>query len=255
MQTARRFAGLIACLWALAGCGSGTALLHGASAPERSRSAGQIVADAGRAVGAAKGYVIDGWLRQNGQRLTLRVVVARGRLEQLAVTASGVSEQLLVLDQGAYLQGNRAFWAAHLGSRGALLAGRWLQIPLAEVPVIAGTLGRLQPRTLARCLVENHGTLSRGGRSTVAGQAAIVVRDAGDAPGSAPGTLAVAARGTPYPLQVTQSGDQRAGGPIDVCNDGQADSSRGVMKFSHWGAPPAVAPPAHPLVLHNSASV
>jgi hypothetical protein len=255
MMSTRRMAGLIACLAALAGCGSGTALLRGSSTPETGRSAAQIVIDAGRAVGAARGYVIDGWLRQDGQLLTLRVVVAHGDLQQLAVTASGVTERLLVLDQGAYLEGNRAFWDAHLGSRGDALAGRWLQIPLAEVPVIAGTLGRLQPRTLARCLVENHGTLSRAGRATVDGRSAIVVRDAGDAPGSAPGTLAVAASGIPYPLQVTQSGDQRAGGPIDVCNDGQADSSRGVMRFSHWGAPPAVAVPAHPLVLHNTASV
>ncbi len=255
MRSAWRIGGWLAAFAALSGCGSGTALLHRSGTREAGRSPAQIVADAGQAVGTARGYVIDGWLRQNGQALTLRVVVAHGSLEQLAVTASGVSEQLLVLAQGAYLQGNRAFWDAHLGTRGDALAGHWLQIPLTEVPVIAGTLGRLQPRTLARCLVENHGTLSRAGRSSVAGRSAIVVRDAGDAPGSAPGTLAVAASGTPYPLQVTQTGDQRAGGPIDVCNDGQPDSSRGVMRFSHWGAPPAVAAPAHPLVLHNTASV
>lgn len=96
---------------------------------------------------------------------------------------------------------------------------------------------------MSRCLVEDHGTLTLAGRTTIDGHSAILLKDAGNSPGSSPGVLAIAATGPPYPLRLTALGGQRAGGPIDVCNDGKASNARGTITFSRFrGVPPIQAP-------------
>jgi hypothetical protein len=63
----------------------------------------------------------------------------------------------------------------------------------------------------------------------------VIVRDAGNAPGSTPSTLAVAATGTPYPLRYVATGDARRGGPVDVCNTGKGGGATGTITLSQFG--------------------
>jgi hypothetical protein len=193
-------------------------------------------------------------MTENGVPLRLKIIVA-GRADLALSFATGAtSTQLLLISHSAYLRATKAFWQAHLGARGAALANRWIEVPPTSTGAITASLGPFAPTTLARCLVEDHGTLSIAGRTTIAGRPATLVRDAGDAPGAAPGTLAVAAAGTPYPLQFRATGPQRPGGPIDVCNDGKGSDTRGTATFSHFGSVPPLRPPSRSVRLHPSAS-
>ena len=94
-------------------------------------------------------------------------------------------------------------------------------------------LSHFATATIARCLTEDHGTLSAGGTTSINGQPAIVLRDAGDLPAPGPGRFSCHDR-PPYPLRLNATGRQRPGGHIDVCNNGQASSQDGTLAFSHF---------------------
>lgn len=150
----------------------------------------------------------------------------------------------------AYLRGDKAFWQLHAGSgtsaraRAARLAGHWLQVPATGHNSVTKSLGTLSPGTLARCLTEDHGTLSIAGHATVGGVRAVIVRDAGNAPGSTPSTIAVAATGAPYPLRYVATGKTRSGGTVDVCNDGKGDGATGTITLSQFGRVPEIHAPS-----------
>jgi hypothetical protein len=150
---------------------------------------------------------------------------------------------------------NGAFWVQHLGARGARLADRWIEVASSAGRSLDGSLGSLAPNVLARCLGEDHGTLTVAGKLTVEHRRAIVIKDAGNAPGSSPGVLTVAATGMPYPLTYTATGGTRAGGRIDVCNQGKADSAHGTITLSHFGQVPAIVAPPNPIKLAQSPSI
>jgi hypothetical protein len=200
---------------------STTANAIGAPRPngEASRSATQILADAASALRAARGFELQGAQIQGGQ--TLRV------------------------PKGFYVRANASFRTQQLGGRGAVLADRWIQ---TSSSALSSELAHFAPATMARCLTEDHGTLSIGGTTSVNGEPAIVIRDAGDLPGTQPGTLAVATTGPPYPLRLNAAGHQRAGGQIDVCNDGHSSGYQaGTLTFSRFSQIPPLPPPTDPI--------
>jgi hypothetical protein len=254
---------LIACVVGLTGCGSGGASRTGtgkqagsaAASGEAAKPPEQIVADATAAMRSARGYIMRGSITQNHQLLQLEVAAPDSRSLQVAFSINGASVSMVVLPSGSYLRGNTRFWMSHLGARAGTLANRWIQVPASHIQALTSSLGHFQPATLARCLAEDHGTLSLAGRTTVSGRPAVVIRDAGNVPGSSKGTLAVAATGTPFPLRAINDGGQRAGGRVDVCNDGRASQSRGSLTFSHFGAVPPLAAPRDPLRLGPNATV
>ncbi len=239
-----------ACLAVLAACGStgshhtaSTSAVSPGTSGEAGKPVGQILSDAAAALRSAHGYVMQGRLTQNGQSQQVRVVAGRDSLE-LAMSGPSGALTAIVLPGGAYIRVNQAFLNSHTGDHG-IGANRWIQIPPTSAQALASQLGQFSPTVAARCLVEGHGTLSRVGRTTVLGHPAVVIHDAGNIPGGAPGNLAVAASGTPYPLQVTETGNKRAGGRVDVCNDGRAASSRGQFTFSQFGSPPPITAPSN----------
>lgn len=238
------------CLAVLAACGSSSS--HHTTAPvrpgtsgEAAKPAGQILSDTATALRSAHGYVMQGDLTQNGQAQQVRVVAGSGSLE-LAMSGASGALSVIVLRTGAYIRVNQAFLSSHPGDHG-ILANRWIQIPATSAQTLAAQLGQFSPAVAARCLIEGHGTLSVAGRTTVTGHPAVVIRDAGNVPGGAPGTLAVAVSGPPYPLQIIETGNKRAGGRVDVCNNGQAESTRGQFTFSRFGSPPPITAPSNPL--------
>ncbi len=207
------------------------------------------MADASAALRDAHGFTAQGSIVEGSLRVRLRLADASRNSVDLSFAVGRTAAQLIRTQGGSYFRANRTFWTAHAGPRAAALADRWIEIPSVSSRSFTASLGQFAPDVLARCLAEDHGSLSSAGETTIAHRRAITIRDAGDAPGSSPGNLAVAATGIPYPLAYTATAGQRAGGRVDVCNQGKANTAHGTITFDHFGHVPPIAPPANPLRL------
>jgi hypothetical protein len=174
---------------------------------------------------------------------------------RLSVAVTRTSWQLIHLGPHSYLSCESGILGSACGTTGSQLTDRWIDLPVASSRAFTATLGSLAPNTLARCLTEDHGTLSIAGTTIVKHRRAIVVKDAGNAPGSSPGTLAIASAGSPYPLTLTVTGGKRAGGHIDVCNEGKATTETGRLTLGDFGHVPPIRAPANVLSLAQAPTV
>ncbi len=218
---------------------------------EASKAPQQVLADAAAALRAARGYELSGTAIKGKQRMQLQLIADSSLSLEMAAVIGPEAYQVLRTPNGLYVRANAAFWSAHLGARATVLANRWIHTPVS--PGLS-ELGTLAPATMARCLTENHGTLSIAGQAMVNGQSAVILKDAGDLPGSQPGTLAVAANGPPVPLRFTSTGHQRPGGHIDVCHTGSRVSLRGILTFSHFNQVQPIQPPLNAIQLPGGAN-
>jgi len=262
----------VVCLMALAGCGSSsshsasssassstsspasassTATTSAATSSAATSSGGeaakppaQILTDAASALRHAHGFAMQGSVNQGKQVVRVKLTTTSPSAIDLSFILGPSSAELIGLPKASYIKANATFWRAQAGPNAVKLAGKWIEVPSTSAHSLTSSLGGLSPSVLPRCLAENHGTLTHGGTTTVNGQSAIVIKDAGDKPGSTRSLLAVAATGTPYPLQYTATGAQRAGGPVDVCNSGKASNARGSLTFSEFGSVPPIKAPA-----------
>jgi hypothetical protein len=244
----------------LAACGSSSSSQSNGKASATagngvaSKAPAQIVAAAQSALRSANGFVATGTLTQSGQATRLEIVEAGTSKLEVQLNGSGKSAEIIVLPGAGYVRANLAFWSAQAGAAAATLANRWIELPATASRQLTSSLGHLAPGTLSKCLGENLGTLSPGGTTSVDGASAVVVREAGNAPGSNPGTLAVATRGPAYPLRVTSTGPTRPGGTVDSCNTGKGGDTEGSLTLSDFNHPPAITVPAHPVKLGGSSS-
>lgn len=226
------------CAVALAACGGGSS---GGYSP----TAQQAVRDAQSALRQANGFALTGALTQDGQPAKLSFSAdAKGSLD-LSIALGSRSFQVIILSGAAtYINGNAAFWTSASGSAAAALAGRWFKFSEAQAGQLTSSLGGFEPSNLPRCLGEGLGTLSLGGKTTVAGASAIVVHNAGNTPGSAAGELDVAESSPHYPLRLTNTSGTRPGGKVDVCNDGKGSHSIGAVSFTNFGHVKTISAPA-----------
>jgi hypothetical protein len=238
------------CLATLAACGSGgsqtthnTASSTAGVSHRESKSAAHMVAEAAAALRAAPSFAMHGTIIQNHQQLALRLTAIGAHTLDLSASTDGQSVRLIGLPHAAYIRANASFWRADAGARASALAGQWIEVPPSHAQIVTSSLGALAPATLSRCLSEDHGTLTSIGHAIIAGHPATLIKDAGDKPGSTPSVLAIASAGTPYPLRYTATGGQRAGGRIDVCNDGKASDARGTVTFGEFGHVPMIQAP------------
>jgi hypothetical protein len=211
---------------------------------EASKSPKQILADAASALRSATGFEFEATQSEGGKTTLVHVLVSPHSLA-FGASSGAAAYEVLKVPAGVYVRGNAGFWKQHLGARGAVLADRWIHRPGAALPP---ELTQVRPDAMARCLTEDNGKLSTAGTTSVNGRPAIVIRDAGNLPGTIAGTLAVATTGPPYPLRETVAGRQRAGGHIDKCNDGHASGYQtGTVTFSHFDQVPPLQAPAEAL--------
>lgn len=244
----------------VAACGSGGSRTSGTkpsaitSNGVVSKSPAQIVAAAQAALRSANGFVLSGSLHQGREAAHLQIVDGGGSKFQTRISEGGQTAEIIVLRDAGYVRANQEFWTAHGVAALAGLANRWIEAPASDTQQIASAFGLLAPDTLARCLGEDLGTLSRDGSTTVDGSHAVVIRQAGNVPGGNPGTLAVAASGPAYPLRITSTGPTRPGGKIDVCNNGKGDDTEGSLTLSHFGHAPAITAPPNPVKAGSTAS-
>jgi hypothetical protein len=207
---------------------------------EASKSPKQIVADAASALPAASGFDLRAAERVGGKTTQVRVLASPHSLE-FGASSGTASYEVLKVPAGLYARGSASFWRQHLGARGAVLADRWIH---GSSTTLSSELRQFAPATLARCLTEDNGTLSIAGTTSIDGRPAILIRDAGNLPGTVRGMLAVATTGPPYPLRAVEAGRHRAGGRVDVCNDGHPSGYQvSTVTLSNFNQIPPLQPP------------
>ena len=203
---------------ALAACGGSGSSGNGVS----SKSAGEILAASKAAATGASSVHVAGSLSSGATPITLDLDLVSGHGGRGKVSESGLSFELIVVDDTVYIKGSPAFYS-HFGgaAAAALFQGKWLRAPAGsgELASLASltNFGRLLEQTLA-----SSGTLVKGASTTVAGQPAIELRDA-----SKSGSLYVATTGQPYPIEIVKHG-----------------SETGHISFSDWNAHVSLAAPA-----------
>lgn len=234
-----------------AGAAGGSRRHHRSVTALAARSPRAILREAARALRHAGGYSMHADLRQNGARTIVDLSAVSSHRYEASTTTGRSSFELIVLSGRVYLRANIHFWRAQAGrsraarARARQLANRWLTLPPRNGRAVSRSLGTLAPGILARCLTEDHGRLMLERRRPIIDhRRALVVRDAGNAPGATPSTIAVSADGAPYPLRYVATGRTRRGGRIDVCNNGRGGGATGTISLGRFGATPAIQPPA-----------
>jgi hypothetical protein len=104
-----------------------------------------------------------------------------GRLA-LTISENGQTFALKLVGGDAYLRANAQYWVA-AGSTAnavALLADRWVKVPVASAPGLAQFRALTEPSTLGRCAIESGlGTVTVGGNTVIDGVPAVVLIDHG----------------------------------------------------------------------------
>jgi hypothetical protein len=189
-------------LFAMAsGCGSDTST---DSDGLEAKSPQEILNMTAKALRRVKSVHIESTDRSSG---SVKADVGLPNQLRLALKDKDSSASLLLADGSFYLKANAAFWRDNAAARQAeVLAGRWFKVPYSLAKDLTTAL---DPKTVSRCLLIEHGTLERGGTTTVNGQRTVLIIDRGDRPGSTPNKLFVSARGEPLPLRLLTTGKQR----------------------------------------------
>lgn len=187
-----------------------------------SKSADQIVAAAHDAANGLGSVHVAGTVATGARPVTMDLNLANGKGGRGSMSAAGLSFQIISLGQTAYFSGGQSFWQRFGGQAAAqLLQGKWLKAPAT------GSFGSLAKLTdmqaLFSKLLSAHGSLTKGGTSTVNGQKVIAINDSTQG-----GTLYVATTGKPYPIRVANTG----------ANGGQ-------LTFDRFNESIALAPPPH----------
>jgi hypothetical protein len=156
-----------------------------------------------------------GSMRVTGTTAADDVVIVRGKGASGSLSSNGERIRLVVTSDTAYLNANRTFWQqvqpAEVG-----LADHWVRLP-GGVSAVA-QLKDVSFTGLIATLSDEHGKVSKGARTTVAGQKVVALKLGGG------GTVYVATTGKPY-LVATRGG------------------TLGDATFSHWGSSFSITPP------------
>lgn len=189
---------------------------------------------------------MQGTVTVDGKRTVAKIDLEQPKNARIAFRQKNLSVELVVLRNSGYIKANEAFWKEQGARREAPdIADEWLEVPGSAAELREITKG-LDFATLSRCMTDFHGTLRVAGKETVNGQAAVVIVDKGDRPGTAPSKLFVATTGEPLPLRGTTTGKQRRGGKRDPeCNDPASRARPGdEITFSRYNEDLNITAPA-----------
>jgi len=207
----------------LAGCGSSGSSENGVAA----KSPTEILAATKAAAESASAVHVSGSLVSGGAPLTLDLSLVEGTGGKGRISENGLSFELIEVGGTVYISGSTEFYKHFAGPAAAqLLQGKWL-----KASATTGSLGPLGSLTDLKKLVNvalaQHGTLTKGAKTTIAGQPAIALTDTTQS-----GDLYVATTGQPYPIQISKSG---AGG--------------GSIAFGEWNKPVTITAPTNAISL------
>lgn len=188
-----------------------------------SQSPTQIVATAQKAAESAKSVRVTGTVSDSGTKLSLDLKILHGTGAEGKISEGPLSFELVRIGDSVYIKGSPAFYEHFAGSEAAkLLQGRWLKAPATSGEF--ATLGTLTDMSkLLSSVLGQHGSLQKGGTSTIEGKQVIAVKDA-----SKGGVLYVATKGKPYPIQLSKAG-----------------STGGKVTLTDWGAPVSITAPSN----------
>lgn len=183
-------ASLVACI---AGCGGASNNGIAAKSPDA------IVSAARNAIGSVKSVHVSGSIVNGGSRIALNLKLAARKGGSGRLSVNGLSFQIIVMKQVVYLSGSDSFWRHFGGSAAAqLFHGKWLRAPATGRLASLAALTDLQ--ALFGTALSIHGTLAKGGTSTVGAQKVVAVHDT-----TRGGTLYVATTGRPYPIEISNT--------------------------------------------------
>ena len=178
---------LAALALALAGCG-GSSSGNGIE----SKSPQEILEATKAAASTATSVHIQGTIVTGGKPISLDMELLRGKGGKGTISQEGFTIQIVQTGGAVYINGSAAFYKHVSGSAAAaLLQGKWLKAPansgeLASLAELTN-LGKLIDTALA-----GHGSVTKGGTTTVEGQKAVELKDA-----TKGGALFVAATASP----------------------------------------------------------
>lgn len=204
---------------ALCGCASGTASNNGLT----SKTPAQIVAAARAAATSAATVHVAGSILARPTPISLNMELVSRKGGQGRIVLEGLAIGLVNVDNSLYIKSSPAFYARFAGASAARrLRGWWLKGSAHGEALGALTALASLPSFMAQTL-SAHGSLTRAPNAELAGQTVIAVRDS-----SLGGTLYVASKGTPYPLEIVERG-----------------ARHGTLVFNKWNQPVSLEPPAH----------
>jgi hypothetical protein len=186
------------------GAGGVAALADGGEADKDPKA---IVADVKRDLGKVKSYHFAGNVTEDGTTAKLSGDVFASGQASVTVTEGTATVRMIVLPKAVYLKANAAFWKTSGGSKDGStlarkLAGRWVKEPAADGKDLTSLFADLTPRHVAKCIDAGTGTLTKQPSERIAGQDAIVLRDAGDKPGTTPGRIYLTPEAPVLPLRI-----------------------------------------------------
>jgi hypothetical protein len=208
---------LVVVALAVAGCGGGTP-----SNGEAKKPAEEVLADAAKAVAAAKSLRMSGSVNARGNPIRLDISAAKGKGTKGSIRLGGNDVQLIIIGNDGYMKAPASFWSS-LGVKGKSLAqlgaGRWLKFP-ADSPQFQPIVAFSDPTALFEQLKKSSGSLTNSGATTYKGQKVVALDY-----NAQNETLYVAATGKPLPVALT---NWLSGNALD---------------FSDWNKPVALVPP------------
>jgi hypothetical protein len=220
--------------------------LSGSTKPE------DAIAQAKTALGKVPNYALSGYeTDKEGTTKIAGSFTSSGPVDVVLKHGSATAH-LIALPKAVYIKGNSAYWKQVLSKKEASLAsklaGKWIKESAKAGADATSGFGDLSPKRAASCLDSHVGTLTNKGEKTVGGRKVIVLADAGDKPGSAPGQLWLDEE-TALPVRQLQTGPTKPGGTKDAaCDDddsGSDTTKKADFTLSKFGKAPKVVAPKH----------
>lgn len=191
-----------------------------ATSPESVR---EIIADAIAAAKTVHSYRAQGsFTDAQGSASVLAEVNSPTQLRMVEKRSSGEFEAVIYA-RNAYFKASRAYWTSQPNvtpAQAAVLADRWLRLPSAEGAQLAATVAsQVDLGKHARCWSGRESDFTVTGSGTVDGKPVVILRSAGAAPGTAPGTTYVSTTDPKIPLKTVTTGPVKPGGLPGCASD------------------------------------
>lgn len=224
----QRGTALLACLVlagiGLLGCGNDPPATPGIE----ESSADEILSKARAAAKAASSFRMAGEVREQGDAVALDLQFLKDKGVTGKVTVQGMTFEVLVVDQTAYLKADRATWEKAGAGQGAqILVGKYIKLS-SNTSGFGQIMEVADPQKLLDQALTPEGKVVKTTVKEVNGVSAIGLADQED---TKDGTLYVATEGEPYPVRV------------------ESASGQGSVDFSGWNDPVELtAPPADQVI-------
>lgn len=148
-----------------------------------------------------------------------------------SLTMSGSVMQMMTLGDDLYVNAPASFYEAEgAGDAASIVAGKWLEIPASSALSGVSAITSLSYLTDLSKALKPQGEVVADGTGIVGGQSVVIIKDSANGD-----TMAVAASGTAYPVQLRK-----------------ATPPTWTLDLSNWNSVPAFTPPPNPITVPGS---